>query len=76
MGSKSTINYGAKSTIAFGNNLVKEYFDMANIDHYDVILGMPFLWWLGITMDFTGQGSICIGAYIHCTYEQAIGAIC
>ena len=37
---------------------------MANIDHYDVILGMPFLWWLGITLDFTGQGIICIGMYI------------
>ena len=37
---------------------------MANIDHYDVILGTPFLQWLGITLDFTGQGAICIGTYI------------
>ena len=64
MGSQSTINYGAKSTIVFGNKLIEEYFNMANINHYDVILGMPFLWWLGITLDFTRQGSICIGAYI------------
>ena len=63
VGSKSTINYGAKSTIVFGNKLVKEYFNVANIDHYDVILGMPFLWQLGITLDFTGQGSIHIGTY-------------
>ena len=64
MGSKSTINYGAKSTIVFGNKPTKEYFDVANIDHYNVILGISFLSQLSITLDFTGQGSICIGAYI------------
>ena len=64
VGSKSTINYGAKSSIAFGNKHVKEYFNMANIDHYNVILGTPFLWRLGITLDFTGQGIICIDMYI------------
>ena len=31
VGSKSTINYGARSSIVFGNKHVKEYFDMANI---------------------------------------------
>ena len=61
MGSKSMINYGVKSSIVFGNKHVEEYFDVANINHYDVILGMPFLWRLGITLDFTGQGLICIG---------------
>ena len=65
VGSKSTINYGAKSSIVFGNKHVEEYFDVANINHYDVILGMLFLWRLGITLDFTGQGIICIGMYIE-----------
>ena len=63
MGSKSTINYGAKSSIVFGNKHIEEYFNVANIDHYDVILGTPFLWRLGITLDFTGQGAICIGMW-------------
>ena len=62
--SKSTINYGVRSSIAFGNKHVKEYFNVANIDHYDVILGTPFLRRLGITLDFTGQGIICIGSYV------------
>ena len=39
VGSKSTISYGATSTIAFGNQHIKEYFDVANINYYDVILG-------------------------------------
>ena len=64
VGSKSMINYGAKSSIVFSNKHVKEYFDMANIDHYDVILGMLFLQWLRITLDFTGQGVIHIGMYV------------
>ena len=64
VGSKSTINYGARSSIVFGNKHVEEYFDMANIDHYDVILGMLFLQRLGITLDFTGQGILRIGTYV------------
>ena len=76
VGSKSMINYSAKSTIAFGNKHFKEYFNITNIDHYDVILGMPFLRWLSITLDFTGQHTICMHRCIHYTYEQAIGVIC
>ena len=64
MGSKSTIDYGARSSIVFGNKHIEEYFNVANINHYDVILGTPFLPWLGITLDFTGQGIICIGTYV------------
>ena len=43
MGSKSTINYGAKSSIVFRNKHIEEYFDVANIDHNHVILGTLFL---------------------------------
>ena len=64
MGNKSTINYGARSSIVFRNKHIEEYFDVANINHHDVIPGTPFLWQLGITLDFTGQGIICIGTYV------------
>src|SRR6266481_8380547 len=47
VGSKSTINYGVCSTISFGNQRIKETFDIANINYYDVILGTPFMRWLG-----------------------------
>ena len=64
MGSKSTINYGAKSTITFRNAHVEEYFDIANINYYDVILGTPFLWRLNITLDFTSPGVIRMGTTV------------
>jgi len=43
VGSNSTITYGAKSTITFRNQHVEEYFNIANLDYYDVILSTPFL---------------------------------
>ena len=61
MGSKSTINYGARSTITFRMTCVEEYFDIADIDYYNVILGTPFLQRLNIVLDFTSPGSIHIG---------------
>ena len=63
-GSKSTINYGAKSTIMFGTACVEEYFDIANIDYYDVILGTPFLRRLNITLDCTSPGAIPMGTTV------------
>ena len=59
--SNSTINYGAKSTIMFGTTCVKEYFNIANIDYYNVILGTPFLRRLNIILDFTSPGAIHMG---------------
>ena len=64
VGSKSTINYGAKSTITFRNTRVEEYFNITNIDYYDVILGTPFLRRLHIMLDFTSPGVICMGTTV------------
>ena len=64
VGSKSTINYGAKSTIMFGNARVEEYFDIANINYYDVILGTLFLRRLNIMLDFTSPGIIHMGTTV------------
>jgi hypothetical protein len=61
VGSRSTINYGTNTTIRFGCKIYDEYFDVANIEYCDVILGMPFLRKLGITLDFTSPGVVRIG---------------
>ena len=55
------INYGAHMTIKFGQQEVKEYFDIANVEYYDAILSMPFLRKMGIVLDFSGPGWIKIG---------------
>ena len=41
--------------------MVKEYFDIANVEHYDVILGTPFLRKMGIVLDFRSPGMAQIG---------------
>ena len=55
------INYGTHATIKIGRKVVKEYFDIANIEHYDVILGTPFLRKMGIVLDFRSPGMAWIG---------------
>ena len=48
-------------TIKIGRKVVKEYFNIANVEHYDVILGTPFLRKMGIVLDFRSPGMARIG---------------
>ena len=48
----SMINYGTHMTIKIGRKVVKEYFDIANVEHYNALLGTPFLRKMGIILDF------------------------
>jgi len=42
------INYGTHMAIKFGHHEVKEYFNIANIEYYDAILGTHFLRKMGV----------------------------
>ena len=44
------INYGTHATIKIGCKVVKEYFNITNIEHYNAILGTPFLRKMGIVI--------------------------
>ena len=55
------INYGTHTTIKIGHKVVKEYFDIVNIEHYNAILGTPFLRKMGIVLDFRSPGMAQIG---------------
>ena len=59
--SQSMINYGTHVTIKLGHKVVKEYFDIENIEHYDAILGTPFLRKMRIVLDFRSPGIAWIG---------------
>ena len=61
IGSQSMINYGTHVTIKLGWKVVEEYFDIANVEHYDAILGTPFLRKMGIVLDFRSPGMVQIG---------------
>ena len=61
IGSQSMINYGTHATIKIGCKVVEEYFDIANVEHYDAILGTPFLRKMGIVLDFRSPGIVWIG---------------
>ena len=57
-GSRSRINYGAWADVDLGPITPSTYFDIANIDGYDVILGTPFMWEHGVSPIFEGDGWI------------------
>ncbi|KIJ33889.1 hypothetical protein M422DRAFT_264019 [Sphaerobolus stellatus SS14] len=52
VGSKSIVQYGLNAKILLSNEKYDEYFDMANVDYYDIILGTPFLHQFEILLDF------------------------
>ena len=68
-GTHATIKIGRKVveeyfdivTIKIGCKVVEEYFDIVNVEHYDVILGTPFLRKMGIVLVFRSPGMAQIG---------------
>ena len=57
-GSRSKINYGAWADVEIGPISPHTYFDIANIDGYDAILGTPVMWENGVSPIFEGDGWI------------------
>ena len=60
-GSKSMINHGITTSVEIDGKTIDEYFDVANVDYYDVILGVPFLRRHKVKLDFAGDGEITVG---------------
>ncbi|KAI0088964.1 hypothetical protein BDY19DRAFT_993774 [Irpex rosettiformis] len=52
VGSRSKINFGITTRLRMGGKEHDTYFDVVNLDHYDMVLGMPFLKETGTVIDF------------------------
>lgn len=51
-GSRSKVISGVRVDATLGETKIKDvYFDIANIDRYDAILGIPFMWENNILLD-------------------------
>ena len=64
IGSRSMINYRTHTTIKLGCKVVEEYFDIVDVEHYNAILGTPFLRKMEIVLDFRSPGMARIGKVI------------
>ncbi|KAI0821520.1 hypothetical protein BC629DRAFT_1277804, partial [Irpex lacteus] len=53
VGSRSKINYGTEQSLTVGKSSFKTYFDIVNLDHYDIVLGIPFMRQNNVVIDFT-----------------------
>lgn len=51
-GSRSRINFGTRAPVTLGAFGAEVYFDIANLDRYDAVLGTPFLRRFGVILDF------------------------
>ena len=60
-GSRSTIQYGAHAELKVGDLKQQRYFDVVNLDRYQVILGTPFLKEHKIMLNYAGSGSFKLG---------------
>ncbi|EJD37930.1 hypothetical protein AURDEDRAFT_129203 [Auricularia subglabra TFB-10046 SS5] len=61
IGSRSRINFGARLDMQIGNIVIRnKYCDVVNLDRYDLVLGLPFLWQTKAVLDFGGAGAMTI----------------
>lgn len=61
IGSRSAINFGLQPKISFASIDSEWYFDVANIDRYDVIIGTPFMSQYQLCLDFKTRSIIIDG---------------
>lgn len=55
VGSRSRINYGVRAAVELDNEPRDLYLDVVNLDHYDVILGVPYMRLMGMRLDFASN---------------------
>ncbi|KAG6871062.1 hypothetical protein C0995_008706 [Termitomyces sp. Mi166 len=61
VGSHAMVQFGAEVKIKASGHPMKEYVDIANFDHYDMIIGTPFMCKNKVTFDFINNKAIVNG---------------
>ncbi|KAG6886623.1 hypothetical protein C0995_006375 [Termitomyces sp. Mi166 len=61
VGSHAMVQFGAEVKIKASGHLTKEYMDIANFDHYDMIISTPFMCKNKVTLDFVKNEVIVNG---------------
>ncbi|KAI0038524.1 hypothetical protein FA95DRAFT_1464503, partial [Auriscalpium vulgare] len=52
VGSRSRVNFGTRSAVVIAGEKFPCFLDIVNVEHYDVILGTPFLKEYNAVLDF------------------------
>ncbi len=55
VGSRSVINFGTMVDVSLPRVSGRQYFDITNLDRYDVLIGTPFMLKHGVILDFESQ---------------------
>ena len=69
-GSRLRINYGTRAPVTLGEFGAEVYFDIANLDRYDAVLGTPFLRRFGVLLDFK-TNSVHIDGHVYPALSRA-----
>ncbi|KIO00643.1 hypothetical protein M404DRAFT_29338 [Pisolithus tinctorius Marx 270] len=72
IGSRSKITHGGLSMIKMGHQQTDCYFDVANINRYDCILGIPFLRQHKVVLDFTEKSMTITGEKVLMLTEPEV----
>ena len=61
VGSRSTVNYGTESWVVFSGVDQTIYLNVVNFDHYNIIIGTPFMWDNKVLLNFESSRVIING---------------
>lgn len=70
VGSRSKINYGINEVVEVGGQKLNTYLDVVNLDHYDVVLGIPFLRGNAVSIDFGTSSLRCKGITLQALRQE------
>lgn len=76
IGSKGRINHGVNTHVGLGSVSLPVYFDIANIDYYDVIIGTLFLNRNKVILDFSRFVATIIGIDYECLSLEREHLVC